>query len=156
MPTRFRQLHGYWDSSEISSDSYDADPTEQRRASLRRYTGYSFVNQYYTYHCQLRQSFFCHMARGRRISLLWKIENQGLRKFRGAYPASGKRFLQTTRSFLILCMQAGAARPRRITGKRFVLHHKERAWLYGDVRFLFCAPERGFCRAYVFAPGSVI
>ena len=22
MPTRFRQLHGYWDSPEISSDSY--------------------------------------------------------------------------------------------------------------------------------------
>lgn len=38
------QLHGYWDSPELSSDSHDATLVRgMRRASLRRYTGYSFV-----------------------------------------------------------------------------------------------------------------
>jgi len=65
MLTRFRQLHGYWDSPEISSDSYDGcirrlQGTDgiSHRASLRRYTGYSFVSEYYTACRCLRQLFF--------------------------------------------------------------------------------------------------
>jgi len=54
MLSRVRQLHGYWDSPEISSDSYDGPGLTalrqnwSHRASLRRYTGYSFVVEYYT------------------------------------------------------------------------------------------------------------
>ena len=41
--TCFRPLHGYWDSPELSSVFLWRGFWEPRRASLRRYTGYSFV-----------------------------------------------------------------------------------------------------------------
>ena len=41
--TCFRPLHGYWDSPELSSVFLWRVPGGTRRASLRRYTGYSFV-----------------------------------------------------------------------------------------------------------------
>ena len=67
VPTRFRQLHGYWDSSELSSDSYDSAPGEPNRASLRRYTGYSFVTVYYNRQYTVRQFVFRGSGKRKRI-----------------------------------------------------------------------------------------